>query len=348
MAAKRHMNRFRTWAGPVLLITLLASTSAWAGLTGLVRDVNDGSLRVVQIDSATGEVTAGSASLADCCRVGAGLTAVDLGGNQLFAFGHQSAGDDEGNPLLMQFSLDGQQATTVTPDRLPQAVMAYDNQSSRLYSVSLSPAPDFAIQWFSLDPATGQSTLIGNPATDCCEILAGLGAIANLPGGGRGLYFVGRPSGSPDWHLLAADLNNGDVVDLATLPGGTPGFLVVHPTSGVADFMIQTTLADSIELYRVDPATGIVTNQASHDVSNCCLVSPGDVASLSSDEPFWWIGGSGAQLNPPGAGFFALLANADTNQAPARTLLGNYRLHALVVSGTVVSPDLIFRDRFQL
>ncbi len=349
MAAGREGNRDgHVMAGTVLLIGLLFSMPIQAGfLVGLVQDASDGSLKMLEIDVQTGQTTSGSAAIENCCLVGMGLTAVDADSGRVFAFGRRSSGPQAGEPALMTLSLDGKQVFHVEPEQTPQALLAYDNQSARLISATLSSAPEFATRWISLDPVTGQVEQIGAEQSNCCEIVSGLATVGSLPTGSRVMYFIGRLFGVAEWHLLAMDLANGNLTVVAELPAGNPGFLVLDQQTGLLEVMMQTAVADALRLYRVDPDDGMVSLAATHSVSECCLVSPGDVASLDPIDMIWWVGGSGSRLIGPTAGYFALQADTDSNAVPDWSLDADLRLHALMFSFLRLM-DLLFQDRFEM
>jgi hypothetical protein len=329
----------------VALVMVSVVGLAQAGLTALVEDASDGSLRVVAIDSGTGQVIPGTAAIDDCCLVGAGLSAIDVAGERVFAFGIRNAGDLNGQPILMTLSLDGSETHSVETDQLPQSVLGYDSQSDRLVSTTYSVD---GTQWISLDPDTGQANSIGSPMEDCCEIVSGLAAVGNLPAGPRALYFVGRDHGASAWQLLAVELATGGVTSIAELPEGTPGMLVLDEQTGQLDLLLQTAIGEPSALYRVDPAVGTASLVATQAGAGCCLISPGDVASLDLDGEYWWVGGSRSDLSSPASGYLALAAGFDAGVVPAWQIEPGYRLHALMVTGAVVNPGWLFRDRFEL
>ena len=112
---------------------------------------------------------------------------------------------------------------------------------------------------------------------------------------------------------------------------------------------MQTSLEDSSIVYRIDPADGSAIQRSANSASNCCLASPGQMASQSFGVTgaTWWIGGSGA-LSVPSPGFFTLSADESNGLTKRVVLEGNLFLHALIVSGTVVDPGLLFQDRFEM
>jgi hypothetical protein len=340
----------RTWIGRglVLLVTLVAAASLQAGLTGLVYDADDSAVRVAFIDSGDGSVSQGSAGIDDCCLLVAGLTAIDTDGDRVFSVGQFSGGPNAGDPVLLELSLDGESASQISPAQVPQAVLAWDQQSGRLISAVLGQGPS-STQWIAIDPENGSVDSIGSESTTCCELVAGIADIGELPGGGKALYVVGRNHGESDWQLLAVDLSDGAITSLAPLPAGSPGFMVFDEASGQVDVLMQTALDEPSILYRIDPADGIATELAVNSAPDCCLASPGDMASRTEDQfgSTWWVGGSGA-VSQPVPGFFTL-SGAESNSLSKRVALdGNLFLHALIVSGTVVNPALLFHDRFEL
>ncbi len=329
------------------LFSLFFAGMTHAGLTGLVHSADDSSVRIASIDSGDGSVSLGAAAISDCCYLAAGLTAIDVDQGRVFAFGHYSSGAQAGDPVLMIFSLDGTTATEVVPGEVPRGVLAWDGQSERLVSAVMTAQPA-GTQWITIDPLDGSVDLLGGESSDCCELISGMGDIGDLPGGGRALFTVGRFFGASDWQLLVVDLADGAIQELTALPTGRPGFLVVDDASGQVDVLMQTSLGNPSLLYRIDPADGQVTEQAVNSAENCCLTSPGDMASRSEGVTgvTWWIGGDGSNSSPD-PGFFTLSAN-DSNALTNRTTLqGDFYLHALIVSGTVVDPGLLFQDRFE-
>jgi hypothetical protein len=329
------------------LLSLFLAGSTPAGLTGLVHDADSLTVRIAAIDSGDGSVSLGTAMIPDCCYLGAGLTAVDADHGRVFAFGQYSSGPQAGVTVLMTLSLDGANASLVVPEEPLQAVLAWDAQSERLISARMTVGPA-STQWISVDPVDGSISPVGSASTECCELFSGMANVGELPGGGRGLYTVGRPFGASDWQLLVVDLADGAIQEVAALPAGRPGFVSFDDATGQIDMLMQTSLNDPSILYRIDPADGSVIEQAINSAGNCCLTSPGDMASQSEGVTgtTWWIGGNGANssLAP---GFFALSAN-DSNALTTRVSLdGNLYLHALIVSGAVVDPGLLFKDRFE-
>lgn len=327
-----------------VLLLILCHVPVFAGLAGLVFEESEGNLMMASIDSGTGAVSPGAATLNDCCQLVSGLTAIDRVGERLFAIGLQAGVTDEPIPLLLTFALDGSAVSSVELDQLPQALLAYDHGADRLISVFLAAPPSASSQWISIDPTTGAVIQIGDPDSNCCEILTGLAAVASGP---QQLYLLGRNFGEADWQLRGIDLMTGASSVLAELPVGRPGFLSLDADSGQVDLLIQTAPEASSGLYRINPGDGTSVLLATQHDANCCLVMPGQAASLDDSGQFWWIGGSGDGLTP-NAGFFVLQATANGAALNSRQLPAGYRLNALVVDGEVVSLNQIFHDRFEL
>lgn len=326
-----------------LALTAAIPENVRAELAALVVDNADNSLRVLAVDSADGSVTPGSAAIADCCLVGAGLTAADAAGERFFAFGRESTADED---RLATLSFDGSSASTVVPARTPQVLLAHDGVQDRLISVELGgSAASPTLQWFSLDPDTGAATDIGSADAICCELMTG---VAGMDAAGQRLFFVGRAFGQADWRIRSLDLVSGDVTDVGPLPAaGRPGFLRYSDAGGYLDVYMQDGSSGADDgFYRVDPGTGAGTLVADEDDGGCCLLGLGHIASLDDSGEAWWLAGSGAGMTPE-PGFMSLFAESDNGNVSARLISPGYALHALVVDGEVVSPGLIFSDRFE-
>ncbi len=331
----------------VALALLIAGSPSQAGLTGLVYDADNTQLRMAFIDSQDASLTPGNAAIDDCCEMLAGLTAIDSEGQRVFALGRPLAGPDASNTVLLELSLDGESARQVAPAVEPQAVLAWDEISGKVIS-AVQTANPATTQWVAIDPSDGSVDLLGSESSTCCELIAGLADIGTRPGGGRALYVVGRDHGNADWHLLSVDLSNGMVITLTALPQGQPGFLVFDVASEKIDVLMQTSLDQASLIYRIDPAGGSPVLLATNTSDHCCLTSPGDMASSSTDElsTTWWVGGNRA-LSGTAAGFFTLTVAETSAVSRRQPLAGNLFLQALVVSGEVVNPLILFRDRFE-
>jgi hypothetical protein len=326
-----------------LLLTATIAESARAELAALVVDRGEGSLRVVAVDSSDGGVTPGSVAIADCCLLGAGLTAADADGERFFAFGRESTADED---RLATLAFDGSSAGTVVPARAPQVLLAYDGMQDRLISVALGgSAASPTLQWFSLDPSTGAASDIGPTDATCCELMTG---VADVDAAGQRLFFVGRAFGQSDWRIRSLDLASGDVTDVGPMPAaGRPGFLRYSDAGGHLDVYMQNGPNGADDgFYRVDPGTGSGILVADEDDGGCCLLGLGHIASLDDSGEAWWLAGSGAGMTPT-PGFMSLFAESGNGSVSERTIDAGYALHALVVDGQVVSPGLIFSDRFE-
>ncbi len=339
----------RSFHGPrwTFLLLLVVTGLANGGLTGLVHDIDDDSIRIAFIDSADGSVSLGTASIKECCYLGAGLSAVDSDQGRVFALGTPTSGPNSGDPVLMTLGMDGESAFSISLGEIPKSVLAWDSQSEQLISVVTAVSPA-RTQWITIDPLDGSVDALGDASADCCELIPGMADVGDIPDNGRGLFTIGRPFGASEWLLLVVDLASGEIDNLATLPPGRPGFLVFDDESGQIDVLIQTSLDDASLLFRINPADGSVTEQAVNSTENCCLTSPGDMASQSKGVTgaTWWVGGKDVNGTPT-PGFFTLSAT-DSNALSNRVSLdGNLFLHALIVSGSVVDPGLLFQDRFE-
>lgn len=330
----------------VLASLLWMSAPVQAELSALVHDRVDDSLRAVSIDSGNGAVTPGSASVEACCLVGAGLTAADVDGGRFFAFGRYLAEDGFGDDVLMSFDFDGNAAATVAPVQAPYALLAYDAAQDRL--ISTEPEIDDiapTLQWVAFDPDDGSVSPIGAPDSICCELLTGIAALSEAD---QQLYFVGRLFGESEWRIRSVDLANASITDVAALPApGRPGFMRYSAGSGQLDVYMQDGAGGDAGMFRVDPANGSAVSVAPELDPDCCLLGLGEIASLDQAGEAWWAAGSGSGLSPI-PGFLALNAASTSAAVTQRAIASDYAIHALVVSGEVVSPGLIFRDRFQV
>ncbi len=327
----------------LMTIAAAVSPAALAELAAVVVDRSDDSLRVVGIDSGDGSITPGSAAIPDCCRVGAGLTAADPGGERFFVFGRELTANGD---RLATLGFDGASASSVVPARVPQVFLVHDAVQGRLVSVELGGnAADPTVQWFSIDPATGSAADIGPPDEICCELMTG---VAGIDAPARRLFFVGREFGQAEWRIRSVDLATGTVSDIGALPtSGRPGFLRYSGVGDHLDLYMQDGPSGIDDgLYRVDPATGTGQLVSAESDSDCCLLGLGQVADLDASGEAWWLAGSGGGM-APAPGFMALFAGSDNGTVSQWTTDPDYALHALVVDGAVVSPGMIFRDRFE-
>lgn len=330
----------------VLASLLWVCTPAQAELSALVHDRVDDRLRAVTIDSGNGAVTTGSAFVEDCCLVGAGMTAADTDGGRFFAFGRYLVTSGFGDDVLLSFDFDGNSVATATPVQTPYALLAYDPAQDRL--ISTQPGDDGGaptLQWVAFDPDDGSASPIGVPDSTCCELLTG---IATISVADQLMYFVGRLYGESEWRIRSVDLADASIADVAALPApGRPGFMRYSESSGQLDVYMQDGAAGDAGMFRVDPANGNAISVAPELDPDCCLLGLGEIASLDQEGEAWWAAGSGSGLSAT-PGFMVLNADSASAAVTQRTIASDYAIHAMVVSGEVVSPGLIFRDRFQL
>ncbi|MEE4303791.1 MAG: hypothetical protein V2J19_06510 [Wenzhouxiangella sp.] len=343
MPRPEWLNTRLTALSVVFAMAVAFAPRALADLAAVAVDLADNSLRVVEIDSVSGSITPGSAAIADCCRIGGGLTAADADGQQFFAFGLDVTTDVG---VLATLSFDGNSVSTIAPARAPQVLLAHDGAQDRLISVQLlGDASTPSLQWFAIDPATGSVADIGTADATCCELMTG---VADVDESAQRLFFAGREFGQPDWRIRSVDLATGTVSDVAALPApGSPAFIRFDNAGGYLDVYMQDG-PDGVDdgFYRVNPSTGAGVLVAAEDDADCCLLGLGHSASRDAAGESWWMAGSGNGMTTvPGImALFAETANAAVSQWETDP---GYALHALIVAGTVVSPGTIFRDRFE-
>ncbi|WP_169751200.1 hypothetical protein [Wenzhouxiangella marina] len=315
--------------------------SVQAQLAGLVHDETNGSLRVVSIDSATGNVAAGAGEVADCCRLGGGLVAADVAGERFFAIGVWSGGDNADQIGLFELAFDGSAVASQFLGAVPTGALEWDSLNARLITVSV---PDFTsgLQLQSIDPTTGSIQNIGSATPDCCEILTG---VSTIDPAGQRLFFAGRANGEADWAVYGVDLGTGEVNNAELLPSGHPGFMAFNPSLGTVDVLMQQTLSGGTQIIAVDVDNGGAIILAEHENSDCCHFELGQTPSLSEDGDSWWLSGRDSALQTSLVAMGSAGINAVTT---TRAITSGYLLRAVVVNGETLSLDQIFRDRFEL
>lgn len=326
---------------PVSIGLLLVSlgSSASAELLGLASEVGTGSMRVISVRSDTGAVTPGTAAATDCCLLPAGLTAVDAAGERFFAIGEWTGGPHVGDSALFRFDFDGGSIGSVAVSAVPRSLLAFDAQFDRL--ISLRHQPETVV--LAIDPTDGSTTTIGMPATNCCEVISGVGSIDSA---GQRLFVAGRDFGASGWSLLKFDLGSGSLSEVASLPPGQPGFMLFDTSSSRVLVLMQTALSASSSLVAVSPATGVIEALSAYPNADCCLYSLGDTASQSEDgQAIWTAGIASGSMD----GILGHPASVGPDRPiDAKALSGDYVLHSLVVDGMTVPPGTIFWDRFEM
>ncbi len=336
-----YLNDSKAAALVLALVLSVWGVPAQGQLSALVFEEASNELRVVEIDSETGDVALGAVGASDCCRFLAGLTAADTQGERFFTVGEFTGGAGEDQLALFSLSFDGVSISAELLPTSPAFVLGYDADNDRLISMT---AADLAtgLQLVEIDPDTAVSTTIGTPNPDCCEVLTGISAI---DAGAQILYFAGRLAGESNWSVYSADLTTGSIVEELALVAGTPGFMALNADTGFLEVLLQQSLAGSSQLIGVDLVGGGAVLLAEHASSDCCLLSPGQTASSSADGDAWWLAGGDTSFN---ASMIAISSIGTPGLSRVQAITAGYRMLAMVVNGETVSLDLVFRDRFQL
>jgi len=332
-------NRIELAAVLFLLAMLAGAGPAQAQLAGLVHDPVAQELRAVQIDSANGGVTAGSAAVVECCRLTSGLVSTD--GQQFFAVGTYTSGDSAGQTGVFTLDFDGETVASAALASTAESVLEYDETTGGLISMNTTDLVT-GLQLLAIDSGTGVVTPFPTTNAGCCEVVTG---VSELDAAARRLYFVGRQAGEAAWSVYAADLNSGVALPFQVLPPGVPGFMGLSPEGGTLEVMLQTSLGASSQLLGIDPASPGVVVLAEHIDGQCCLLTPGQTPSTSLDGEAWWLAGSNTALEDS---LMTLTRTGPSGLTGIQTLAAGVHLMAVVVNGDTVSLDALFRDRFQL
>jgi hypothetical protein len=200
-------------------------------LYGVVFDTGASTERLVTIDPTTAAVTTVGASIAGCCLVPSGTSALDPGAGVFYFFGAYQA-DPPGTSRIFTLAL----ATgAVVSDPILAAgnnenFLEVNPATGTLYAVVFETATTTE-RLVTIAPATGVLTPVGAGIAGCCLVSSGVSTIDENNGV---FYFVGFYQAEPSaYRIFGLSLATGAVLNQPLLPSGfNYNFIEFDPTLG--------------------------------------------------------------------------------------------------------------------
>lgn len=205
----------------------LAHDAASGTLYAVVHEIATGSELLATVDPATGAVTPVGASIADCCGVPSGTSALSPG--MAFHFIGSRSSDSLGFRIFtLDLATGAVLADPVLPAGFNYNFLGYDPPSATLFAVIFEHSTSSELL-VTLDTASGALTPVGAGIPGCCLVGNGVSAIDP----GDAFHFIGhfQADVSGENRVFTLALADGSLVASPLLPpGNNYNFLEFDPT----------------------------------------------------------------------------------------------------------------------